>query len=338
LVFDVDDNLSEIPYDNFTISMALVTNDTLSHLGYIEDAGLINVFQENVDVKSGVNILALDDPFLYDGVSNLLLEICYDNDETSDSDFILGTSTDYISALRTFSDDESGCATEGQLEVLKQVPNIRFRSGIPVGVFNQSERIFSSSIEPGLTAYFASNDSIMCSVTNESMTDDICFSTELAETSGEVITEDQMLWINRIYDMTSDSDEDQSITIHYSTIGSDIWFDEDIEGLYQTSYGVGVPIEWSSVELISTEIRDDYIAFTMPYQGDGFYTVGQEFYPLSNEDIEIDITYDQIRIFDLLGRVISDKDKLDYDVPTGIYIKTYLNSGKVVKSEKIFME
>ncbi len=338
LVFDVDDNLSEIPYDNFTISMALVTNDTLSHLGYIEDAGLINVFQENVDVKSGVNVLALDDPFLYDGVSNLLLEICYDNDETSDSDFIFGTSTDYISALRTFSDDESGCATEGQLEVLKQVPNIRFRSGIPVGVFNQSERIFSSSIEPDLTAYFASNDSIMCSVTNESMTDDICFSTELAETSGEVITEDQMLWINRIYDMTSDSDEDQSITIHYSTIGSDIWFDEDIEGLYQTSYGAGVPIEWSSVELINTEIRDDYIAFTMPYQGDGFYTVGQEFYPLPNNDIEIDITYDQIRIFDLLGRVISDKDKLDYDVPTGIYIKTYLNSGKVVKSEKIFME
>ncbi len=338
LVFDVEEKLSEIPYEGFNISMALIGNDTLSLDGFKEDGGLANVFSGTIETKEGANIVKLDNPFLYDGTSNLLIEICYDNDETTDVDFMLGSVTDYVSTLRSVNDGEAGCPSEGELEVVYAIPNIRFRSGIPVAVFNSQGREFSSSIEPDLTAYFSSNDSIMCAVKNESMTNEVCFSTSLATASAELIAENQMRWINKIYDMSSDSEDDQIITIYYSTIGSDAWFDEDIEGLYQPSFGTGIPINWQAVEVTSIEEQDDYIAFTMPYLGDGFYTVGEEEYVLSNTNIDLDITYDAVRIFDLSGRVISYTDQIRNDVPTGIYIKSYLKNGAVVKSEKIFVD
>jgi photosystem II stability/assembly factor-like uncharacterized protein len=338
LVFDVEEKLSEIPYEGFNISMALIGNDTLSLDGFKEDASLINVFSGSVETKEGVNIVKLDNPFSYDGTSNLLIEICYDNDETTDVDFMLGTVTDYVSTLRSVNDGEAGCPSEGELEVVYAIPNIRFRSEIPVRVFNTQGREFSSSIEPDLTAYFSSNDSIMCAVKNESMTNEVCFSTLLATASGELIAENQMRWVNKIYDMSSDSEDDQVITIYYSTIDSDAWFDEDIEGLYQPNFGTGIPIDWQAVEVTSIEEQDDYIAFTMPYLGDGFYTVGEEEYVLSNTNIDLDITYDAVRIFDLSGRVISNTAQIRNDVPTGIYIKSYLKNGAVVKSEKIFVD
>ncbi|MFT4535650.1 MAG: photosystem II stability/assembly factor-like uncharacterized protein [Saprospiraceae bacterium] len=338
LVFDVEEKLSEIPYDGFNISMALVGNDTLSLGGFKEDANMINVFSGTLDTKQGVNIIKLDSPFLYDGTSNLLVEICYDNDETTDADFMFSTATSYVSALRVVSDGEAGCPSEGDLEVLYSVPNVRFRSGIPVGVYNTPGRDFSSSIEPDLTAYFASNDSIMCAVKNESMTEEVCFSTSLATASGELIAENEMRWINKIYDMSSDSEDDQVITIYYSTIGSDAWFDDDIEGLYQPTFGEGIPIDWQAVELTLIEERDDYIAFTMPYLGEGFYTVGEESFSLSNTNTELDIIYDAVKIFDLSGRIISHSNQIRNDVPTGIYIKSFLRNGAVVKSEKMFVE
>jgi len=338
LVFDIEDKLSEVPYEGFNISMALIGNDTLNDQGFKEDAALINVYSGSLDTKSGVNLVTLDSPFLYDGTSNLLVEICFDNDETTDSDFMFGSNTEYISVLRIVNDGETGCPTGGELEVINQVPNIRFRSGIPVGVFNSLDRTFSSTIEPDLTAYFSSNDSIMCAVKNESMVENVCFSTTLVEASGDLIAENEMRWIDRIYDMNSDSENDQTITIYYSTIDSDEWYDDQIEGLYQPTYGSSIPIDWQAVEIISIEEREDYIAFTMSYQGDGFYTVGEEFYPLSNNNIDIDITYDAIRIFDLSGRVVSNTDQLRNDLPTGIYIKSFLKNGAVMKSKKIFVE
>jgi photosystem II stability/assembly factor-like uncharacterized protein len=338
LVFDVEEKLSEIPYEGFNISMALIGTDTLSLDGFKEDGGLSNVFSGTIETKEGANIVKLDNPFLYDGTSNLLIEICYDNDETTDADFMLSSVTDYVSTLRTVNDGEVGCPSEGELEIVYAIPNIRFRSGIPVGVYNTPGTEFSSTIEPDLTAYFSSNDSIMCKVKNESMTNEVCFSTSLATASGEQIAENQMRWINKIYDMNSDSEDDQVITIYYSTIGSDAWFDEDIEGLYQPTFGNGIPIEWQAVQLTSIEEQEDYIAFTMPYLGDGFYTVGEEDYILSNTNIDLDITYDAVRIFDMSGRVISDTDQIRNNVPTGIYIKSFLKNGVVVKSEKIFVD
>ena len=138
--------------------------------------------------------------------------------------------------------------------------------------------------------------------------------------------------------MSSDSEDDQVITIYYSTIGSEAWFDEDIEGLYQPTFGAGIPIDWQAVEITSIEERDDYIAFTMPYLGDGFYSVGEEEYLLSNSNIDLETTYDAVRIFDLSGRVISNTDQIRNDVPTGIYIKSFLKNGVVVKSKKLFVE
>jgi len=337
LVFDVEEKLSEIPYENFNVSMALIGSDTLSHLEYKEDADLIPVFSGSVDTKVGTNIVKLDAPFLYDGTSNLLIEICFDNDETTDIDFMFGTSTDYVSTVRSFNDGETGCPSEGDLEVLNQVPNMRFRSSFPVSLFSDEGKLFSSTIEPDLTAYFSSNDSIVCAATNEGV-DDVCFSASLFSASGDVIAKDKMLWIDRIYDISSSSDDDQTITLYYSTIGSEEWYDEDIEGLFTSEKPTEGTLDWDAVELISVEEQDDYIAFTMPYSGVGYYSVGQEFYALSNNNIDLDLTYDQVRIFDISGRLISDSDKIGNEVPTGIYIKTYINQGAVVKSEKMFVE
>ena len=73
----------------------------------------------------------------------------------------------------------------------------------------------------------------------------------------------------------------------------------------------------------------------MVYNGDGSYAVGGTDAVTAINDVHVDFIFDTVEYHDLLGRKIQLEESLSINTITGIYIKSYLYHGTIVKSEKI---
>ncbi|HYE56572.1 MAG TPA: T9SS type A sorting domain-containing protein, partial [Chitinophagaceae bacterium] len=91
LAFNVTSKTSTTPYQGFTIKMK--HTNTASLTGGTFEAGATTVYGPvNYSTVAGVNTFALAAPFAWDGVSNVLLDICYDNAAGGVTDNVAGTS------------------------------------------------------------------------------------------------------------------------------------------------------------------------------------------------------------------------------------------------------
>ncbi len=110
LAFNVTSKNSTVPYQGFNIKMKNTNTTTLNGGNF--ETGATTVFAPiNYSTVLGVNTFNLTTPFAWDGVSNVLLDICYDNPTTT------GTATDNVAgtgglALCHFDrvDNTAGCA------------------------------------------------------------------------------------------------------------------------------------------------------------------------------------------------------------------------------------
>ncbi|HLP35417.1 T9SS type A sorting domain-containing protein [Lacibacter sp.] len=104
------------PFTGFTISMGNTTATSLN-TGF-NGAGLTQVYSANYSTVAGVNLFTFTTPFYWDGVSNLLVNICYDKSTTeSSADLVEATSAPFGSSnpsirASTWSDavSSSGCS------------------------------------------------------------------------------------------------------------------------------------------------------------------------------------------------------------------------------------
>lgn len=338
ITFDVIKKGSSAPFQNFTISIGEVSNNAIEDKAFIEDGNLIMVYSGSVSTELGLNRITFDTPWEYSGDNNILIEFCYDNSGTTDDDKIASSVADYTALLTQFADNQNGCTTTGSKKDAQQLPNILLTNIGPKNIYNQVDKIFSSTIGSGETAYFAGGDSLLCAVENLG-TGEICISTALYSNAGTMNTEYNMLYIDRLHAFETDGlDEPMSITIFMPKEGSEEWFSNDIKGLYTEEQPVdGEQIGWQYIDVTLVESNSKYIAFTMPYIGEGGYTVGQEMFS-SSTDIEFDESYDQVVIFDLTGRMVSGTENISNNMPTGIYVQSYLRKGAIVFSKKIFVD
>jgi gliding motility-associated-like protein len=124
--FFVNEKLSSGGLDNFQISMAC---SPLDNLGANFESGLDPVFgPATVNTVTGWNDHILGTPFPWDGVSNLLVEVCFDNPPflLSDDDKVYYTNTDYNSVLIDFNVNVEGCGLENPSPSDNR-PNIRLQ-------------------------------------------------------------------------------------------------------------------------------------------------------------------------------------------------------------------
>jgi photosystem II stability/assembly factor-like uncharacterized protein len=338
ITFDIIEKESSAPFQNFTISIGEVSNTEIEDQEFIEDGNLTTVFSGSVTTELGLNRITFDTPWEYSGDNNILIEYCYDNPGTTDDDRIASSVADYTALVTQFNDNQDGCTTTGAKKDAQQLPNIILTNIGPKNIYDQVDKLFSSIIGPNETGYFAGGDSLLCSVENLS-TDDACVITSLLTNSGDMVTDFNMLYLDRIhYVESTESDQDLSMTIFMPKSGSQDWFSGNIMGLYSAEEIVdGVQADWTYIATTLVESNTKYIAFTMPYQGEGMYTVGQEMFSSANE-IEFDESYDQVVTFDFTGRLISSSEKISDNLPTGIYIQSYLRKGAIVFSKKIFVD
>lgn len=99
---------SSIPFNNFSISMGCTNIDTLPKKF---QSGLYNVYYPKSFVSAkGWNKFDFDLPYDWDGFSNLIFEICFDNAAWSNDDEVSFSPTIYNSVLYDFFDNTLGCS------------------------------------------------------------------------------------------------------------------------------------------------------------------------------------------------------------------------------------
>jgi hypothetical protein len=77
LAFNVLSKTSTIPYNGFTISLKNTSSTNFATVAF--ETGATAYFTGNYSTVLGINTFTFSTPFNWDGTSNLLVEVCYDN-------------------------------------------------------------------------------------------------------------------------------------------------------------------------------------------------------------------------------------------------------------------
>ena len=120
LELNVTTKSSSSPYNNFTIKIGCTNTNAL--VG--EETGLKTVYNGNVTPILGWNTYNFSQGYVWDGVSNLVIEICFDNSAYTLDDGVAATSTTFNSVIYQYQDNTSGC-TMGVSTLSTTRPNIR---------------------------------------------------------------------------------------------------------------------------------------------------------------------------------------------------------------------
>ena len=161
---------SSDPYDGFTISMGNTSSTTLS-TGFTGGV-LTQVFSGNYSSVQGINLFNFTTPFMWDGTSNLLVNICYDKATTEFApDEVEATLAPLGANVRasTWSDavTTSGCALGAAfISDARITTTFNASSGNPIATTAGANRTeFVGGI--GLYNFFSSSD-IIGSITESS--------------------------------------------------------------------------------------------------------------------------------------------------------------------------
>ena len=136
LGFTVASKGSTVAHQNFTIRLgntALTTQNTT-----FVATGLTQVFAGSVTTNVGLNTHVFQTPFVWDGTSNLVVQTCYDNSASNNSDNTTYTNTAYAAAYVEFSNTAAGCslaAGGGQSNNVLPVFTLTQTSTAPAGAY-----------------------------------------------------------------------------------------------------------------------------------------------------------------------------------------------------------
>lgn len=338
IAFDVTSAAGQ-SFANFKVNIAH-TNMEQFNGNFSGGFAFEEVFSGTYNSVNGINDIEFDTPFIYDGESNLIIQICFDNGEWSSDDIAAASDVGYNSTIVVQADGVNGCPNTGEVTSTSELPNlIVYKDGfypLYVDVNNK----FQSEIKENESIYFATNDSIYAIIDNINGFESACFSSELFSNSNMIQTTEDIDWIDRVYEIGNEgvSPNDYEITILMPNI-ADVDFEaENLVGLFSSAALMeGEDPQWQSVDIISSVMNEEFVAIKIRFQGDGYYTVGGVDLISSTSEQTFDVSYDKITIYDAMGRVISTTgNETNIDIlPTGIYFKTYTNKGQIVKSVKV---
>lgn len=177
LGFNVVAKNSTAPFQNFTIKLKNTTRTTANG-GAFETGAVTAYGPVNYSTVAGANNFTLTTPFYWDGTSNLLIDICYDNTVGTATDNVAGTSG---LALCHFDriDNTTGCS-------------------LPTATF-----VFTGGARPDMSFSISTTGTIIASALNSTQNNYMHANNELYyyNTSGELIAKIKNL-SNHVYGCT----------------------------------------------------------------------------------------------------------------------------------------
>ncbi len=105
--FDIAQTGSTIPYNGFSIKMGCTNLQQLT--SFVPGLSTVMNPVAYTPTGTGYNIHTFDNPYDWDGVSNLIIEVCFDNNTFTNDDIVNATTTPYNSMLYNFQDNAVGC-------------------------------------------------------------------------------------------------------------------------------------------------------------------------------------------------------------------------------------
>lgn len=162
--------------DGFTIKMAQTPITSLT--GYVAPAGgFATVYGPiNLGLPSlSWNTYTLNSPFVWDGSSSIVIDICHDNDPTAicaacytTSSTVNATTTSYNSVYGSYNDNAAACGTTASVVVGPGTlrPNIRFNSQTPTTLAWTPSASLSSATGNSVTATPTATTTYTVSATN----------------------------------------------------------------------------------------------------------------------------------------------------------------------------
>ena len=107
--FNIISKYSTAPYNGFTIRMGCTNATSMTGSSWLATSGIVYGPQSYSSV-AGINTFNFSTPFNWDGTSNLLVEICWDNNSYTSYDYVYYTNTSYYSTQLNFQDNAAGCS------------------------------------------------------------------------------------------------------------------------------------------------------------------------------------------------------------------------------------
>lgn len=331
LEFIVSSKGSTQPYAGFTVR---IVNSPTGLSDQFETIGDDNIYySQSLSTTLGSVNISLDRPFFHDG-SGILLEFCYDNSTWTDADEVLTVADDRPSSLISFTDGDVGCSLMFVVPPAS-VPLIGFEVRTEASLLADTERTFATTITGGETAYMSSGDSLLATVAADLTNEIDCISVSLAADERSFETVDALSVYGRLLSFeTESSNNSYNITF---------WLPAITDSVNNSGYSIGYLPTWNgsfdNIQDDITMIPIDSIAIAAGTNTVTFTSVGTGVYFLtdlfvSTTDIDANSqAFDQIVYYDLAGRRIVLLD----NIPTGIYIKSYMLKNRIVRSEKVLL-
>ncbi|MBI2271777.1 MAG: PKD domain-containing protein, partial [Bacteroidetes bacterium] len=154
IAFYVTTKNSTLPYSGFTIKMGCTSASTL---GFSWITGLTTVFGPvNYSSVAGWNTHMLTTPYNWDGSSNIIVEICWDNSTVSAADVVAGFSSGFgsVAYASNATNAESGCSIAAVGGSTLSHPSTRFTycKGVPQFSWSPAAGLNNASISNPIAA------------------------------------------------------------------------------------------------------------------------------------------------------------------------------------------
>lgn len=191
MAFNVLSKGSSSPYSNFNIKLAqIAAATTVFATNNFLSATFTTVFSGEITTTTGWNTFDFDTPFTWDGTSNILVEICFDNNAYTLDDAVESTNVGVNRFIVRRADNQTGCTMAGGTGLSARNntrPNVRWgrRTFAPIQTA-LNPTVKSYYLGPNETVHFYDNSgNIMASVQNLSAHDFGCtkFEVDRAGTS-----------------------------------------------------------------------------------------------------------------------------------------------------------
>lgn len=133
---NITSKLSTLPFSGYSIKMA---NTALTNVATLTAPTFTNVYGPvNYTSVAGANNFVFTTPFNWNGTSNILVDICFDNDPTSSgtfwtsNDVVQSRTTSYTSVVGNYADNSTLCGntTGGSSGTVSNLPIFKFSGTI----------------------------------------------------------------------------------------------------------------------------------------------------------------------------------------------------------------
>lgn len=148
--FNVSTKGSFAPYNGMSIKIGCTSLTALSSFV----SGLSTVYTGNYNTTAGWNTLNFNTNYAWDGTTNLIVELCYDNSGFTNSDIVAASVTAFTSVFYNYNDASVGCSFNTGASSSTR-PDIRFTrcaAGVPTYLWTPSTGLSSATTaNPTLT-------------------------------------------------------------------------------------------------------------------------------------------------------------------------------------------